>query len=85
MSGSDQRRPAVRADRNLFCTSDRLVKSSPSALCDRGEGFAVLVGTICQFVANRARKTFHNSELRAGEIGCLLKSALTGTTSLPVG
>ena len=41
-SGSD--REALRADRNLFCSPSRLVKSSPSALCDRGEGFALFVG-----------------------------------------
>ena len=37
------RRPACSADRNLFCTSDRLVKSGPLAICDHGQGFAAFV------------------------------------------
>ncbi|MGD1213324.1 MAG: hypothetical protein ABR973_18600 [Candidatus Acidiferrales bacterium] len=72
-------------DFNLFCTSDRLVKSVRPPICDRGEGFAVFVLTIRRRVADGPRSRFRNSELCEGEIDYAVKIALTGATCLPVG
>jgi hypothetical protein len=78
-------RLACSADRNPFGTSDRLVKSGPPAICGHGQGFAAFVRPIRRGVANGQRCAFHNSNLCAGKIDCLVKSALTGATWLPVG
>jgi hypothetical protein len=57
-----------------------LVKSGPLAICDHGQGLVGFVRAIGQRVANRARKTFHNSDLRAGEIDYVVKFEFAGAT-----
>jgi hypothetical protein len=79
------RRAALRADRSLFYTSGCLVKANPPAIYDRGEAVTLFAMTIRQRVENRSRSAFHNSELCERDIGCLVKSALTGATSLRAG
>ena len=79
------RRCACSADRNMFSVSDRVIKCGAPAICDRGEGFILFVRSIRRGVANGPRSAFHNSELRAGEVDCLVKAELTAPACLPLG